>query len=171
MPATAIAVKTPTISTASGGCGRSMGGFAFSRNESKPQKWWTRKLRERGRRRRGHSSRAFRFEVIAVPDVPNGIHRVRHKCQHIVGAAVFILLRGQGGIEAMTLRHLGYRVGTPAFMQIAADLRSGQSCIGGAENVAYRLQICIIDFRNCRHRFSLPFRSFRLCGRSILKTV
>src|ERR1700722_498227 len=29
LPATAIAVKTPTISTASGGCGRSMGGFAF----------------------------------------------------------------------------------------------------------------------------------------------
>ena len=52
---TAIAVKTPTISTASGGCGRSMGGFAFSRSESKPRKWWTRKLRERGRRR-GHSS-------------------------------------------------------------------------------------------------------------------
>src|ERR1017187_8937262 len=47
----AIAVKTPTISTASGGCGRSMGGFAFSRSESKPRKWWTRKLRERGRRR------------------------------------------------------------------------------------------------------------------------
>jgi hypothetical protein len=45
--ATAIAVKTPTISTASGGCGRSMGGFAFSRSESKPRKWWTRKLRER----------------------------------------------------------------------------------------------------------------------------
>src|SRR2546429_4372399 len=48
--------ETPTISTASGGCGRSMGGFAFSRSESKPRKWWTRKLRERGRRRRGHSS-------------------------------------------------------------------------------------------------------------------
>gem|GEM_PF-4890524 len=30
LPATAIAVKTPTISTASGGCGRSMGEFAFS---------------------------------------------------------------------------------------------------------------------------------------------
>src|SRR6202035_4384026 len=29
LPATVIAVKTPTISTASGGCGRSMGGFAF----------------------------------------------------------------------------------------------------------------------------------------------
>src|SRR5450755_3393559 len=56
LPATAIAVKTPTISTASGDCGRSMGGFAFSRSESKPRKWWTRKLRERGRRRRGHSS-------------------------------------------------------------------------------------------------------------------
>src|SRR5579863_9458477 len=55
-PATAIAVKTPTISMASGGCGRSMGGFAFSRSESKPRKWWTRKLRERGRQRRGHSS-------------------------------------------------------------------------------------------------------------------
>ena len=53
---TAIAVKTPTISTASGGCGRSMGGFAFSRSESKPRKWWTRKIRERGKRRRGHSS-------------------------------------------------------------------------------------------------------------------
>jgi hypothetical protein len=49
-------VKTPTISTASGGCGRSMGGFAFSPSESKPRKWWTRKLGERGRRRRGHSS-------------------------------------------------------------------------------------------------------------------
>jgi len=36
--------------------GRSMGGFAFSRSESKPRKWWTRKLRERGRRRRRHSS-------------------------------------------------------------------------------------------------------------------
>ena len=35
---------------------RSTGGFAFSRSESKPQKWWTRKLRERGRRRRRHSS-------------------------------------------------------------------------------------------------------------------
>src|SRR6266702_624559 len=56
LPATAIAVKTPTISTASGGGGRSMGGFAFLRIESKPRKWWTRKLRERGRRRRGHSS-------------------------------------------------------------------------------------------------------------------
>src|ERR1700691_120252 len=33
-----------------------MGGFAFSRSESKPRKSWTRKLRERGRRRRGHSS-------------------------------------------------------------------------------------------------------------------
>src|SRR5208283_2924049 len=33
-----------------------MGGFAFSPSESKPPKWWTRKLRERGRRRRGHSS-------------------------------------------------------------------------------------------------------------------
>jgi hypothetical protein len=43
-------VKTPTISTASGGCGRSTGGFAFSRSESKPRKWWTRKLRERGSR-------------------------------------------------------------------------------------------------------------------------
>src|SRR5438128_12337056 len=53
---TAIAVKTPTISTASGGCARSMGGFAFSGSEWKPRKWWTRKLRERGRRRRGHSS-------------------------------------------------------------------------------------------------------------------
>ncbi len=53
---TAIAVKTPTISTASGGCGRSMGGFAFSPSESKPRKWLTRKLRERGRRRQGHSS-------------------------------------------------------------------------------------------------------------------
>src|SRR5438309_4509068 len=51
----AIAVKTPTISTASGDYGRSMGGFAFSRSESKPRKWWTRKLRERGSRRRGHS--------------------------------------------------------------------------------------------------------------------
>ena len=48
--------EKPTISTASGGCGRSMGGFAFSRSESKPRKWWTRKLRERGRRERGHSS-------------------------------------------------------------------------------------------------------------------
>src|SRR6266849_1658338 len=56
LPATAIAVKTPTISTASGDYGRSMGGFAFSRSESKPRKWWTRKLRERGSRRRGHSS-------------------------------------------------------------------------------------------------------------------
>ena len=37
LPATAIAVRTPTISTASGG-GRSMGGFAFSRSESKPRK-------------------------------------------------------------------------------------------------------------------------------------
>jgi hypothetical protein len=54
LPAMAIAVKTPTISTASGGCGRSMGGFAFSRSESKLRKWWTRKLRERGSR--GHSS-------------------------------------------------------------------------------------------------------------------
>jgi hypothetical protein len=36
--------------------GRSMGGFAFSRSESKPRKWWTRKLRERGSGRRGHSS-------------------------------------------------------------------------------------------------------------------
>jgi hypothetical protein len=26
---------------ARGGCGRSMGGFAFSPNESKPRKWWT----------------------------------------------------------------------------------------------------------------------------------
>src|SRR3982074_1401385 len=58
LPATAIAVKTPTISTASGGCGRSMGGFAFSRSASKPRKWWTRKLREGGRRRRG-PARAF----------------------------------------------------------------------------------------------------------------
>src|ERR1700722_7631825 len=48
LPATAIVVKTPTISTASGGCGRSTGGFAFSPSESKPRKWWTRKLRERG---------------------------------------------------------------------------------------------------------------------------
>ena len=48
LPATAIAVKTPTISTASGGCGRSMGGFAFSRSESKPRKWWTRKLPRAG---------------------------------------------------------------------------------------------------------------------------
>ena len=32
------------------------GGFAFSRSESNPRKWWTRRLRERGRRRRGHSS-------------------------------------------------------------------------------------------------------------------
>jgi hypothetical protein len=55
LPATAIAVKTPTISTASGGCGISMGGFAFSPSESKPRKWWTRKLRERGRR----TTRAF----------------------------------------------------------------------------------------------------------------
>ncbi len=31
-------------------------GFAFSRSESNPRKWWTRKLRERGRRRQGHSS-------------------------------------------------------------------------------------------------------------------
>jgi Transcription elongation factor, N-terminal len=31
-------------------------GFAFSRSESSPGKWLTRKLRERGRRRRGHSS-------------------------------------------------------------------------------------------------------------------
>jgi hypothetical protein len=44
LPATAIAVKTPTISTASGGCGRSMDGFAFTPSESKPRKWWTRKL-------------------------------------------------------------------------------------------------------------------------------
>src|SRR5580698_7818863 len=32
------------------------GGIAFSRSESKPRKWWTRKLRERGMRQRGHSS-------------------------------------------------------------------------------------------------------------------
>jgi len=32
---------------------RSMGGFPFSRSESKPRKWWTRKLREPGKRRRG----------------------------------------------------------------------------------------------------------------------
>ena len=30
--------------------------IAFSRSESMPRKWWTRKVRERGRRRRGHSS-------------------------------------------------------------------------------------------------------------------
>jgi transcription elongation factor GreB len=35
--ATAIPVKTPTISTASRGCGKSMGGFPFSRSESKPR--------------------------------------------------------------------------------------------------------------------------------------
>ena len=35
---------------------RSMGGFASSRSESKPRRWWTRKLRERGKRRRGRSS-------------------------------------------------------------------------------------------------------------------
>src|SRR5437588_12233701 len=46
----------PTISTASGGCVRSTDAFAFSGSESKPRKWLTRKLRERGRRRRGHSS-------------------------------------------------------------------------------------------------------------------
>src|SRR5712672_2265544 len=56
LPATGIAVITPTIGTASGGYGRSMGGFAFSQSESKPRKWWTRKLRERGSGRRGHSS-------------------------------------------------------------------------------------------------------------------
>src|ERR1700686_2232264 len=71
LPATAIAVKTPTISTASGGCGRSMGGFAFSRSESKPRKWWTRKLRERGKRRRGHSS--ARPCAMAMP---RGVERV-----------------------------------------------------------------------------------------------
>jgi hypothetical protein len=43
------------------GCGRSMGGFAFSPSESKPRKWWTRKLpeldrKERGRQRQGRSS-------------------------------------------------------------------------------------------------------------------
>ena len=42
--------------TASGGCGRSMGGFAFFLSESKPRKWWTRKLRERGKRPREHFS-------------------------------------------------------------------------------------------------------------------
>src|SRR5271157_1313917 len=61
LPVTAIAVKTPTISTASDGCGRSMGGFAFSRSESKPRKWWTRKLRERGRRRRGFFGATVRY--------------------------------------------------------------------------------------------------------------
>jgi hypothetical protein len=52
---TAIAVKT-TISTASGGCARSIGGFAFSGSESKLRKWWTRKLRERGKPPREYSS-------------------------------------------------------------------------------------------------------------------
>jgi transcription elongation GreA/GreB family factor len=33
-----IAATTPTIITASGGCTRSIGGFAFSRNESMPRK-------------------------------------------------------------------------------------------------------------------------------------
>jgi hypothetical protein len=37
LPAMAIAVTTPTIGTASGDCVRSMGGFAFSRSESKPR--------------------------------------------------------------------------------------------------------------------------------------
>jgi hypothetical protein len=32
-----------TSLTASGGCGRSMDGFAFSRSGSKPRKWWTRR--------------------------------------------------------------------------------------------------------------------------------
>src|ERR1700738_668264 len=32
------------------------GRIAFSRSESKPRKWWIRKLREPGRRRREHSS-------------------------------------------------------------------------------------------------------------------
>src|ERR1019366_8680171 len=49
---TPSAVKTPTISTASGGCARSMGGFVFSGSEWKLRKWWTRKLRERGKRPR-----------------------------------------------------------------------------------------------------------------------
>ena len=44
--ATAIAARTPTISTASGGCARSIGGFAFSRSESMPRKWSTPKARE-----------------------------------------------------------------------------------------------------------------------------
>ena len=42
--------ETPIISMASGGCGRSTGGFTFSRSELMPQKLWTRKLRGRGRR-------------------------------------------------------------------------------------------------------------------------
>ncbi len=37
LPATAIAVKTPIISTASGGCGRSMGGFAAIVSGSLPR--------------------------------------------------------------------------------------------------------------------------------------
>jgi hypothetical protein len=35
--------EMPIISTASGGCGRSTGGFTFSRSELTPQKLWTRK--------------------------------------------------------------------------------------------------------------------------------
>src|SRR6202142_3106604 len=48
-----VTARCEKISTASGGCRRSMGGFAFSRSESKPRKWWTRKLRERGGGRGG----------------------------------------------------------------------------------------------------------------------
>src|ERR1700676_2003322 len=54
LPATAIAVKTSTLSTASGGCGRSMGGFVFSRFELKPRKWRPRNTGGRGEHRGFH---------------------------------------------------------------------------------------------------------------------
>ena len=41
---------------ANGGCARSIGGFAFSRNGSMPRRSWTRKPREAGGRRRRSSS-------------------------------------------------------------------------------------------------------------------
>jgi hypothetical protein len=48
-----------------------MGGFAFSRSESKPLKWWTRKLRELGRA----ATRAFFGATVHYADA-KGAERV-----------------------------------------------------------------------------------------------
>src|ERR1700680_4999085 len=83
-----------------------MGGFAFSRSESKPRKRWTRKLRERGRRRRGGS-----WERPSAMPFP----RARSEWWGPLGRGVMksgagdrVVLEFPGGTEYLAVLEVGY---------------------------------------------------------------
>ena len=148
LPATVIAVKTPTISTASGGCGRSMGGFAFSRSESKPRKWWTRKLARAGQA----ATRAFFGATVRYANAAGvervvsivGTDEIDLNRNHIswvspLGRALMksaagdsVVLQLPGGTENLTVLEVGYeRIAVEPFREPpGSEARSAASAKG-----------------------------------------